>query len=39
LFVVGFCWSRAIGGGGWGAGLLLMLCGVLLVGVAIALGG
>jgi hypothetical protein len=39
LFVVGFCWSRAIGGRGWGAGLLLMLSGVLLVGVAIAFGG
>jgi VIT1/CCC1 family predicted Fe2+/Mn2+ transporter len=39
LFVVGFYWSRAIGGGGWGAGLLLMLSGVVLVGVAIAFGG
>ena len=39
LFIVDFYWSRSIGGGGWRIGLLMMLCGVLLVGVAIAFGG
>ena len=32
VFIVGFYWSRSIGAGGWRTGL----CGVLLVGVAIA---
>jgi VIT1/CCC1 family predicted Fe2+/Mn2+ transporter len=39
LFVVGFCWARAIGGSGWRTGLVMMLSGVLLVGIAIAFGG
>jgi len=39
LFIVGFYWSRSIGGDGWRTGLVLMLSGVLLVGVAIAFGG
>jgi VIT1/CCC1 family predicted Fe2+/Mn2+ transporter len=39
LFVVGFYWARAIGGDGWRTGLIMMLSGVLLVGVAIAFGG
>lgn len=39
LFVVGFYWSRSIGGSGWRTGLIMMLAGTLLVGVAVALGG
>jgi len=39
LFVVGFHWARSIGGQAWLTGLVMMLSGVLLVGVAIALGG
>ena len=39
LFIVDFLWSRSIAGGGWRLGLLMMLCGVLLVSVAIAFGG
>jgi VIT1/CCC1 family predicted Fe2+/Mn2+ transporter len=39
LFVVGFYWARSIGGNGWCAGLVLMLSGILLVAVAIVLGG
>jgi len=39
LFVVGFYWARAIGGSGWRTGLVMLLSGVLLVGVAIAFGG
>ena len=39
LFVVGFYWARSIGGNGWRTGTVLMLAGVLLVGIAIALGG
>jgi VIT1/CCC1 family predicted Fe2+/Mn2+ transporter len=39
LFVVGFYWARSIGGGGLRTGLVMMLSGVLLVGIAIAFGG
>ena len=39
LFIVGFHWSRSIGGNGWRAGLVMMLSGILLVGIAIVLGG
>jgi VIT1/CCC1 family predicted Fe2+/Mn2+ transporter len=39
LFVVGFHWARSIGGQAWLTGLVLMLSGVVLVGIAIALGG
>ena len=39
LFVVGFYWARSVGGNGWGAGLAAMLCGTLLVAIAIVLGG
>ena len=39
LFVVGFYWARSVGGSGWGAGLVAMLCGTLLVVIAIVLGG
>lgn len=39
LFVVGFYWSRSVGGDGWRAGLVAMLCGTLLVAVAVVLGG
>ena len=39
LFVVGFYWARSVGGNGWWTGLILMLSGVLLVAVAVALGG
>lgn len=39
LFVIGFYWARSVGGGGWWTGLILMLSGVVLVGIAIALGG
>ena len=39
LFVVGFHWARSIGGRAWRTGLVMMLSGVVLVGVAIALGG
>ncbi len=39
LFVVGFYWARSIGANGWWTGLTLMLSGVLLVGIAIPLGG
>lgn len=39
LFVVGFYWARAIGANGWRTGLVLMLSGVLLVGIAVVLGG
>ena len=39
LFVVGFHWARSIGGQAWLTGLVMMLSGVVLVGVAIALGG
>ena len=39
LFVVGFYWSRSIGGNGWRAGLVMMLSGILLVAIAIVLGG
>jgi len=39
LFVVGFYWARSVGGSGWWTGLILMLSGVLLVGIAVVLGG
>jgi hypothetical protein len=39
LFVVGFCWARSIGANGWWTGLVMMLAGVLLVGIAVVLGG
>ena len=39
LFVVGFYWARAIGANGWRTGLILMLSGILLVGIAVVLGG
>ena len=39
LFVVGFYWARSVGGNGWGAGLVAMLSGTLLVAIAIVLGG
>ena len=39
LFIVGFYWARSIGANGWRTGLVLMLSGTLLVGVAIPLGG
>lgn len=39
LFVVGFLWARSIGGQAWRTGMVMMLSGVALVGVAIALGG
>jgi len=39
LFVVGFYWARTIGGSGWRTGLVMMLSGVLLVGIAIVFGG
>ena len=39
LFVVGFYWARSIGANGWRTGLVMMLAGVLLVGIAVVLGG
>lgn len=39
LFIVGFHWSRSIGGNGWRTGLIMMTSGTLMVGIAIALGG
>lgn len=39
LFVVGFHWARSIGANGWWTGLVMMLAGVLLVGIAVVLGG
>jgi VIT1/CCC1 family predicted Fe2+/Mn2+ transporter len=39
LFVAGFSWARSIGGSGWRTGLILMLAGILLVGIAVILGG
>lgn len=39
LFVVGFYRARANGANGWSTGLILMLSGVLLVGIAVAPGG
>lgn len=39
LFVVGFAWARSIGGSGWWTGTILMLSGVVLVGIAVVLGG
>ena len=39
LFVVGFYWARSIGANGWWTGLVMMLAGVLLVGLAVVLGG
>ena len=39
LFIVGFYWARSIGANGWWTGLVLMLAGILLVGIAVVLGG
>lgn len=39
LFVVGFHWARSIGGHAWRTGLVMMFAGVMLVAVAISLGG
>jgi VIT1/CCC1 family predicted Fe2+/Mn2+ transporter len=39
LFIVGFYWARAIDASGWRTGLVLMLSGTVLVGIAIPLGG
>lgn len=39
LFVVGFYRARANGANGWRTGLVLMLSGVLLVGIAVVPGG
>jgi VIT1/CCC1 family predicted Fe2+/Mn2+ transporter len=39
LFLVGFRWARYVDLGPWRAGLTLAALGVLLVAVAIALGG
>jgi len=39
LFHVGWRWARYTGASRWGMGLLMLLLGVGLVGVAIALGG
>jgi len=39
LFVVGFHWSRELGGNGWRTGAISLVLGLTLVGIAIALGG
>lgn len=39
LFVVGFHWARFIGANAWRTGLVMLLSGLVLVGVALALGG
>lgn len=39
LFVVGSVWARRINAGPWQVGLTVLLLGVLMVGVAVALGG
>ena len=39
LFVVGFHWARYIGANAWRTGLVMLLSGLALVGVALALGG
>ncbi len=39
LFVVGFYWARYIGANPWRTGLVMLLSGLALVGVALALGG
>jgi len=39
LFVVGFYWARYIGTNAWRTGLVMLLSGLALVGVALALGG
>ena len=39
LFVVGYQWGQAAHAGPWRAGLAFLLAGLVLVGIAIALGG
>jgi VIT1/CCC1 family predicted Fe2+/Mn2+ transporter len=39
LFIVGFYWARYIGANAWRTGLVMLLSGLVLVGVALALGG
>jgi hypothetical protein len=39
IFVVGFRWARYTGGSGWKTGAALALMGVILVAIAVALGG
>jgi hypothetical protein len=39
LFVVGFYWARYIGANAWRTGLVMLLSGLVLVGIALVLGG
>ena len=39
LFVVGYVWAHRTDASPWRVGLTVMLLGVLMVGVAVALGG
>lgn len=39
LFAAGYVWARRTSAGPWRVGLAVMLLGILLVGVAVALGG
>ncbi|HET8948386.1 MAG TPA: VIT family protein [Candidatus Polarisedimenticolia bacterium] len=39
IFIVGFRWARHTGGSGWKTGAALALMGVVLVAIAVALGG
>ncbi len=39
LVIIGVNWARSNGANGWRTGLVMMLAGVLLVGIAVVLGG